>query len=230
MVGAIERGQRTPSWEVACRLAAACGYELAIRLYPVEGVGLRDSGQLGLAQVIAEVLHPTCRPCLEAPVATDPRDRRATDMLLDHPKELAATEVELRLVDFQAQLRPAELKREAIARREERPVRLIIAVPNTPSVRRILAAHAELIRRTLPVPSREIWRALRLGQPIGGDGILLIPKPSRRSSARAGTTATLCGHRGTGGPSSPRAATTGGAARSERGVRTPVATTSGQSP
>src|SRR5438445_13498770 len=52
-VSSIERGQRTASLAVCARLAAACGHELGVRLYPIRSIPLRDSGQLLIVQSIA---------------------------------------------------------------------------------------------------------------------------------------------------------------------------------
>jgi transcriptional regulator with XRE-family HTH domain len=177
-VSLVERGLRTPSWPIACQLSAAVGCELSLKLFPAEGVGLRDSGQASLAEVIAEAAHPRWRARLEVPLGDG--SRRAVDIGLDHEDEVVALEIERGLVDLQAQYRAATLKRNRIAGHESRPVRLVIGVPDTPAIARVLAAHDALIQRALPVPSRAIWSALHRGTVVGGDGILLIPRPSRR--------------------------------------------------
>ena len=51
-VSAVERGARGASMEVASRLATGCGYELGVRLFPGDGVSLRDSGQLAMAEAL----------------------------------------------------------------------------------------------------------------------------------------------------------------------------------
>jgi transcriptional regulator with XRE-family HTH domain len=178
-VSLVERGLRRPRWDVACRLAAGCGYELSVRLHPADGLRLRDSGQMELAEVVADATHPAWRLRLEDPIGDG--SRRAVDIAMDHAEEIAVVELERGLADFQAQYRAAALKREAVATASDRPVRLIIGVPDTEATRRILAQHADLIRRVLPVTSRSIWHALRNGIPIGGDGILFVPtRASRR--------------------------------------------------
>jgi transcriptional regulator with XRE-family HTH domain len=171
-VSLIERGLRLPSWNVACRLAAACGCELGLRLYPSGGVGLRDSGQLGLAELVAAEVHRSRSVRLEVPVGDG--SRRAVDMVLAHPAELLLIEIERGIADFQGQVRPATLKRDAVGAGSRVPVRLVLGIPDTRAHRRMLAEHRELIDRVLPVASRAIWKALRDGTPIGGDGILLI--------------------------------------------------------
>jgi len=172
LVSLVERGDPRVSLDVRSRLAAASGHELGWRLYPVATVRLRDSGQLGLAQSIVRSLHATWQARLEVPVS--PGSAQAADMMLARPDELVQVEVERSLVDFQAQLRAAQLKRESLARAHERPIRLVIAVPDTSTTRARLIPHAEVLRATMPVPSRRIASALRSGERVGGDGILFV--------------------------------------------------------
>jgi hypothetical protein len=89
-------------------------------------------------------------------------------------------------VDFQAQLRSAQTKRGLLAAQDERPIRLVIAVPASTNSRERLAPFGELIAHTMPVPSRRIASALRNGEPIGGDGILFV-----RAARRIGATKPL---------------------------------------
>jgi transcriptional regulator with XRE-family HTH domain len=181
-----EAGKIGLSLELRCRLVAAAGHELSLKLYPVRSVRLRDSGQLGIAQVIAAVADVTWRCRLE--VLTGPGPFRAADLVLDRPDEVVMIEIERGLVDFQAQLRAAEVKRASLATRESRPVRLVIAVPETRSMRERLNQNAELIGRVLSISSAAIWRALRQGSPIGGDGLLRVhapPVPQPRAEREA---------------------------------------------
>jgi transcriptional regulator with XRE-family HTH domain len=168
----VERGIGDVSLVSRCRLAAACGHELGWRLYPVATVRLRDSGQLALAQAITAEAHTSWRARLEVPVA--PGDMRAADLLLIGSAEVIHVEIERALVDFQAQLRSAQLKREAMAAREQRPMRLVIAVPDTRATRARLAPFGRLLAQTMPASSREIWRSVRTGEPLNGDGILFV--------------------------------------------------------
>lgn len=185
-----ELGRGNISLEARSRLAAACGHELGWRLYPVATVRLRDSGQLALAQAIVGAAHPSWRPRLEVPVA--PGDPRAADLLLIGATEIIHVEIERALVDFQAQLRSAHVKRESLAAQDQRPIRLVIAVPDTTASRTRLAPFADLVARTLPATSRAVLRAIRDGEPLGGDGILFVraPRPQQptKSLPRAART------------------------------------------
>jgi transcriptional regulator with XRE-family HTH domain len=171
-VSKAERGATDISLQARCRLAAACGHELGWRLYPVATVRLRDSGQMALAQTIVGAAHLSWRPRLEVPVA--PGDPRAADLVLTGPIEIIHIEIERALVDFQAQLRSAQLKREVMASQDQRPMRLVIAVPDTKATRERLAPFTQIIGQTMPATSRAIWRAIRGGEQLGADGILFV--------------------------------------------------------
>ena len=186
-VSAIERGEAIPSLDVACRLAAGCGHRLTVRLYPADGIHLRDSGQLRLAEVIAAEANGAWRTRLEVPVG----EGRAHDLVLDSAEEVAAVEIERSLVDAQAQIRAAQRKRDALAERElRRPVRLILGLPDTAAMRRLVRDYGALLGRVFPLPSRRIWWAIHTGRPLGGDGILFIPGVRReRAPTGAGAAA-----------------------------------------
>jgi transcriptional regulator with XRE-family HTH domain len=176
-VSAVERGARGASLDIAARLANACGCELGVRIFPGDGVSLRDSGQLTIAESLVAAASPLWHARLEQPVSS--ADRRAADLVLEGRSEVLHIEVERRLVDLQAHLRAATLKREALAARYQQPVRLILALPDRRSARSVVAQLAVLVARTLPVSSARIRRSLITGEPLGGDGILLWPVPRR---------------------------------------------------
>lgn len=177
-VSAVERGEVAPSIGRASRIAAACGHELGIRLFPAAGVSLRDSGQLELLEVIVANAAPTWHARLEVPVS--PGDPRAADLLLEGSEEVLHIEAERALVDIQAQLRRAQAKREVLSSRYDRPVRLVIAVSATRRARRILRDHAPLLDRTFRISTRRVWAAIRSGTAIGADGFLFVPTPRLR--------------------------------------------------
>jgi transcriptional regulator with XRE-family HTH domain len=196
-ISMVERGRRTPGMEVANRLATACGLQIWLRLFPADGVTLRDSGQLAMATTIVEAAHADYRCRMEVPLGI-PGDRRAHDIVMELPDETLAVELERGFADLQAQVRAAQLKREALAARLDRPVRLVIAAPDTPAIRRMLRDHAALLASTFEVPSRSIWRSIRTGRAIGGDGILLVPH--RRPRARTITPGIEFEGNSSGGP------------------------------
>jgi transcriptional regulator with XRE-family HTH domain len=173
MVSRTLSGEVSPRLPVLLALADAVGHKVSLKFYPEAGVGLRDSGQLGLAEVIRANCHHSWRVALEVPVGQLP-DRRAADMVLSAVYEINMVEIERGLFDFQAQLRAAVLKREAMVVRVGRPVNLILAVPDTPLMRKRLAAHASIIKVSLPIPSAKAWASIRAGTAIGGDGLLWV--------------------------------------------------------
>jgi transcriptional regulator with XRE-family HTH domain len=177
VVSDAERGDPDVSLEIRCRLTAACGHELGWRLHPVATVSLRDSGQLAIVRAIVLAAHPNWKAEIERPVG--PGRLRAADLVLAHRDELVHIEVERALVDVQAQLRAAQVKRAELARADPRPIRLVIALPETRLSRRRLAPISDLISHTLPMRSREIWHAIRRGVPVRADGILFV-RPERK--------------------------------------------------
>lgn len=176
-ISRAERGEIGISLDARSRMATAAGHELSLRLFPVSSVPLRDSGQLRIADVIVGALHESWSARMEVPVA--PGDLRAADLLLSRADESVEVEIERGLVDLQAQLRAAQIKRQRLAERSAIPVRLIIAVPDSTALRERLIPHAQLLGQALPMRSRDIASALRHGWPIGGDGLLFVRTPVR---------------------------------------------------
>lgn len=183
-VSQVERGHAVPSLDSMVRLSIALGLSLSLRLFPGDGLRLRDSGQLDVALAIRNEVHSSCRVRLEEPIAFGD-DRRAADMILETPIELIMLEIERGLIDFQAQYRAVQLKRATLAARLGRAVRLVIAVPDTHRNRKLLRQHQELIRTALPMSSRQIWAAIRSGEPIGGDGLLWVRVKRSATAAKA---------------------------------------------
>jgi transcriptional regulator with XRE-family HTH domain len=177
---AVERGTRGATLDVACRLVAAVGCELRMRLYPADGVSLRDSGQIGLAQGIIARAHSSWHARMEVPIS--PADRRAADLVLEGSDEILHVEIERSVVDLQAQLRSANLKRDQLATRYDRPIRLIIAVPERATTRRIVRQLDPLLKRTFRIGSRKITQAICYGGAVGGDGFLFVQESRWRKS------------------------------------------------
>ena len=159
--------------DVADAIAEACGYRLAVNVVPGHGIRLRDSGQLDVARTIQRNAAHPWQSRLEVPVGSG-TDRRAVDMLLLHPDEVIALEIERWLRDLQAQVRAGQLKRAALSERMGTTVRFILAVPDTITMRRRLEPYAALIATTFPIPSRTAWARLRSGEPVGGDALLWV--------------------------------------------------------
>jgi len=181
-VSQVERGVVDASLEVLASLSSAVGCQLAVRLYPADGVRLRDSGQLELARFVCAQADPRWRARFEVPIGRPP-DRRAGDIVLDQAAEAILLEIETRLSDFQAQLRSAQLKRASLSEHLVSPVRLVIALRDTSGNRRLVAAHSDVVRQALPLNAARVWRSIRGGTPLGGDGLIWL---RTRPDARAG--------------------------------------------
>jgi transcriptional regulator with XRE-family HTH domain len=186
LVSLAERGGRGVSLEVASQMAASAGCELGLRVYAGDGVRLRDSGQLAIAESILGAAHPSWHPRLEQPISRT--DRRAADVVLEGAEEVIHLEIERRLVDFQAQLRAAMLKRDALTASRTVPVRLIIVLPDRRSNREALRRVSSPLERAMPLISARFRRSIVTGEPLGSDGLVLwrisASKPGDQSDTR----------------------------------------------
>jgi transcriptional regulator with XRE-family HTH domain len=177
-VSRLEAGDTHLTIAIVSAVFAAMGIDFSARSFPGEGVTLRDSGQLVLAERIRELAHGRWRITLEEPIGDG--TRRAADVLLDGEAAAAHIELESNLVDFQAQLRNGVLKREALQKRLGRPVAFVLALRDTPRNRAAVAVHRAVISAALPAPSREVLDAIRRGHPLTHDGLLFLPGRSFR--------------------------------------------------
>jgi len=71
-ISRLLNGSATLHVDVADAIARACGYRLLIRLLPGDGIRLRDSGQLAIAQAIERSAQHRWLVRLEVPVAAPP--------------------------------------------------------------------------------------------------------------------------------------------------------------
>lgn len=174
-LGAIETGAVSPRLDTMVAACEAVGLSLSIKVYPGRSISLRDSGQLAIVEAITRRSHPTWRSATE--LVVDTRYGRAADLVLFGPDEILHLEIERAMADWQAQLRAARVKQSVLADRHQRPVRLVMAVEDTYRNRRMLASHLPLIRSELPGGTRDAWKAISTGMPLGQDALLWIRRP-----------------------------------------------------
>ncbi len=174
----VEEGDPRTTLMTACRVADALGLKVWVRAFPARTPSLRDTGQLRIAEWLRSTAHPSFRVLLELGLGNG----RAIDTVLLGATEIVAMEIERLLSDLQAQYRSAAAKRDEVATRHQRPVRLVLVVEDTRRNRAAAREHLALIRAMLPAGSREVLAALRNGQPLGRDGLLWV-RP-RRSDRR----------------------------------------------
>lgn len=177
----VLRGDPGVHLDTLCAVGFAVGVRISLKGYPAAGPGLRDTGQLTVAQYLIDQAHPTWSPALEHPVG-DPFGR-AADLVLFGPTEILHHEIERRLNDLQDQARSGKVKRDALQSTHARPVRFVLVVEDTERNRRLAAPHAHLLRSAFPATSADVFRSLRSGTPLGRDGLLWVrpwrshPKP-----------------------------------------------------
>jgi transcriptional regulator with XRE-family HTH domain len=167
----LEGGDPNVGMGTACSVAEAVGLDVVLRAYPGHPPSLRDTGQLRHAEWLCDRTHPSLHASLEVLVG---QHGEAVDVAFFGADEIIATEIERMAVDFQAQYRRAERKREALAAQHRRPVRLVMAVEDSKRNRAALEPHLAFIRNTLPAGSREVLGALGAGRPLGRDGLIWV--------------------------------------------------------
>lgn len=150
-------------------LAACCGavgLELAIRVYPA-GDAIRDRAHARLLERFRRELHATLRWRTEVPFPA-PGDPRSWDALTGTADWRIGVEAETVVDDTQALDRKLALKR-----RDGNVDHIILVAADTPRNRRALAA-APAAFADLPLRSRAILRALRVGENPGASGIVVL--------------------------------------------------------
>jgi transcriptional regulator with XRE-family HTH domain len=177
----VEQGDPGVRLETLCAVGAAVNIDIVVQAYPARQPSLRDSGQLGIAEILCALASDRLNPAIEVRVGDD---GKAVDVGFFGAEEIIDAEIERLLLDLQRQYRRAALKRDELARRHNRPVRLVLVVEDTPRNRAAVAEHAPFLRRVLPADSREVLLSLRTGAPLGKDGLLWIrrrrPPPASR--------------------------------------------------
>lgn len=177
----IEAGDPGVQLDTLCAVGTAVGVDIVVRGYRGRSPTLRDTGQLRLAEMLCAIASDTWHPQLELRAGDH---GEAADVGFFGPVEILDVEIERLLLDFQAQYRRNRLKCDWLAGQHRRPVRLVLVVEDTARNRAAVAQHVDFLRAVLPAGSRDVLRALRLGEPLGRDGVLWIRRrePPRRRS------------------------------------------------
>jgi transcriptional regulator with XRE-family HTH domain len=168
-VSRAERGtSRAISLAALVQHAAAVGLQLRVRAHPLRHVPL-DAGQLAVLGRLRARLPPAAWGWqLEVPMPL-PGDLRAADALLTSPAGTVLIEAETRLVDLQAQLRRAQVKR-----RELHADRLVLLVADSRANRRVLRESSDILQAAFGVAPRTALKALAAGQLPATDALLAL--------------------------------------------------------
>jgi transcriptional regulator with XRE-family HTH domain len=176
----IEHGDPGAELDTLCAIGAAVGLDLVLQAYPATAPSLRDSGQLIVAQYLCSLAHASWKAELEVPAGDH---GEAIDVGFFGAREIIDVEIDRLILDWQKQHRRNVLKRDHLAARHQRPVRLVVAIEDTVRNRSAVAPHLPFIHSVLPAGTREVLRALRTGEPLGRDGLIWIRR-SRISASR----------------------------------------------
>jgi len=162
----LGRSRRLTGQKLAMH-AAAVGFRLSVKLYPVGG-GIRDAAQARYVAAFVARAGRMWKVTLEAPIPLA-GDLRAVDVLLSSERARIAVEVVTRLADLQAQLRAAHLKA-----RDIKSTRLILVIAGTHANRRALASARPALFGTFDLDTRRLLVELAAGRDPGRDGIVIL--------------------------------------------------------
>lgn len=174
-ISRLEHGSVETTIATLAAAGAAIGLDLSVRLFPSDRSPLRDRGQVRMIETILGKASPAWHPTAEVSVAADAGDRRAVDLVLASALEVLAIEAQREFADVQSETRQHLAKRDVLQRHERRPVRYVLALPDTHRMHQLVRDHATLMRTLFPVSSRRAWQAIRSGKPLGGDALLWVP-------------------------------------------------------
>jgi transcriptional regulator with XRE-family HTH domain len=167
-ISRIERG--AAPWvtiEALSLIAAAVGLDLSIRTFPAGGP-MRDAAQVALLARFRGLVDPRLTWRTEVPIGI-PGDLRAWDAVVGDRTWRVAVDAETRLRDVQALLR-----REALKRRDDGSVTMVLVVADTRHNRGVLRLARADTGAEFPVRGDEILNALARGQQPSGCGIVLV--------------------------------------------------------
>ena len=169
LIGAVEAGRLE---DLGCvqvaRIGAAVGLDVTVRAYS-SGSPLRDGAQLRLLQRFKSLIGQTWMWQAEAPVSSDPLERRAIDALLVRDGQRIGVEAVTRLLDVQAQVRAITLKQDAAGLG-----RMVLVLADTRHNRAALIDGAPTLSPAFPLPARTVLRDLASGRVPRANGVILI--------------------------------------------------------
>ena len=167
-ISRVEAG-RVPGVSLAelTLIAAAVGMKLSANLFPA-GRRPLDAPQLALLNRFNARIGPQWHRELDRvmPLAGD---LRAVDEVISTGSCSCAVEAITRLVDWQAQLRPARAKQ-----RDLGAARLILLIQGSHANRRMLHELGPLVPDDFPIGTRHALRSLAAGEDPGGDCLVVL--------------------------------------------------------
>jgi transcriptional regulator with XRE-family HTH domain len=148
-------------------MASMLGLELGAALYSL-GDPIRDAGHQALIRRFRAILAQSIKVVAEVPLP-NPGDRRSWDLLLRIESQRVGVEAETRIRDAQALVRRMR-EREADGGTDE----VLLVLAESAINRRLLPGLLEALGSRFVTPPRATLRALRVGAPIPGSGVVLV--------------------------------------------------------
>jgi transcriptional regulator with XRE-family HTH domain len=197
-LGYIEAGEREARLEVLCRVSAALGSDVSLRIYPNTGPPLRDRTQVRMVDAFLAMLPATWERHLEVPVYRPVRG--VIDLVIAHRPtgRIVTVEAQSDLRRLEQQLRWAAEKTDALPSAAVWPalssgdrvpaLSRILLLRSTRATRELAQTHAATFSAAYPADPRLIMKSLlepELGAP--GSGILWVRVEGRAASIVHGT-------------------------------------------
>jgi transcriptional regulator with XRE-family HTH domain len=167
----IERGAARPSPEVAARIAAVLGADLAIRLYPGTGPTIHDRFQTPMIEALLSILHLSWRATPEVGLLRSVRG--SIDLVLERAEPpLVACEAHSQLRRLEQQVRWVVMKSDALAEQRGRPTSRLLAIRSTRLNRSVASEFSAFLNAAYPAPYAQVVSSLVDGTPWPGAGLL----------------------------------------------------------
>jgi transcriptional regulator with XRE-family HTH domain len=170
-LGFIENGQRDASLAVLCRISAALGADLSLRVYPTSGPPIRDRIQARMVEAFLSILPPDWERHVEVPVSRPVRG--VIDVVIARPVagRVVSVEAHSELRRLEQQLRWAAEKSAALPSSAvwpalnvgDRPLTTsrIMLLRSTAATRRLVRSFAATVAAAYPPDPADLLAALR---------------------------------------------------------------------
>lgn len=174
------------SVRISAQLAAVLGLDLYVAVYPGPPA-IRDEASARLLGKLLAHVAPPLRHKMEVPLpgTADRPEQRSWDSMLFTARERTGIELDMRLHDFQAQLRRHNLKR-----KDDRVDHFLWVIADTRHNRWVLRAHGDLLADLPRLRTANVLELLRAGRhPPTGWILLPLPAPAPTEQQEASTSA-----------------------------------------
>jgi transcriptional regulator with XRE-family HTH domain len=168
---AIELDRHDPCLDTLCRVAAALGMDLGVRLFAGTGPLIRDHSQTAMIAALLQEAHGGWIPDPEVWVHRPVRGVIDLVLRMAEPP-LVACEAQSDLRRLEQQVRWFRSKAAALAEERAIDVSRLLLLRDTRRTRAIAAEFEAFLAAAYPAPYADLLASIRDGHPWPGDGIV----------------------------------------------------------